>query len=113
MAAMKVPEVEDHGKEGRKVGEEAEAGDKTQASQVTAKANHTPHILEEPSTTSFYTLIDMTERVLVASDYKSLFGTESVIIPWEHKIESIDTGNNDIKNNNSDYKTIKNKPREL
>ena len=110
---MEVPEVEDHGKEGRKVGEEAEAGDKTQASQVTAKANHTPHILEEPSTTPFYTLIDMTERVLVASDYKSLFGTESVIIPSGHKIESIDTGNNEIKNNNNDNITLKIKTQEL
>ena len=86
-AAMEVQEVEDLGKEGRKVGEEAEAGGETQASHTTAQANHTPIIIEEPSTTPLYNLIDMPARVLVASDNKELLGKESTIIPSEHKIE--------------------------
>ena len=97
-ATMEVLKEEDHGEEGRKIGEEAEAGDETHVSQVTAQANHTPHIVEEPSTIPFYTIIDTHDRVLVVSEYKSFSGTESVIIPREHKVESIDTGNNNRKN---------------
>ena len=54
--------------------------------------------MEEPSTIPFYTLIDTPRKVLVASDNTSLTGIESDIIPREHKVESIDTGNNDRKN---------------
>ena len=86
-AAMEVQDVEDHGKKGRKVGKDAEAGDETQASHTTAQANHTPIIIEEASTTPLYNLIDMPAWVLVASDNNELLGKESTIIPSEHKID--------------------------
>ena len=98
VAAMEIQEVEDHGK-GRRFGEEAEAIDEDQASLSTAQANLTPIIIDEPSTTPLYNLIDMPARVLVASDNKELLGKESTIIPSEHKNKLNNTKNNDIKNN--------------